>query len=108
MRNTFLLVFRVRRRRRPRKFRNTRAVKRCRKIMKANRPRLVMEEIKLQRKRWPVPDASGVWHRPALSLQHALFHYQSGAVGLPDFPTAFYGPGVSEFSWPSPTPDAED
>src|SRR5713226_5286209 len=46
-------------------------------------------------------DASGVWHRSALSLQHDLFHYQSGAAGLHNFPTAFYGAGVSEFSWPS-------
>jgi len=53
-------------------------------------------------------DASGVWHRSALSLQHDLFHYQSGAAGLHNFPTAFYGAGVSEFSWPSPAPDAED
>ena len=41
-------------------------------------------------------------------MQHDFFHYQSGAVGLHDFPSAFYGAGVSEFSWPSPTTDAED
>src|SRR5258706_8969192 len=53
-------------------------------------------------------DASGLWNGAALSLQHDLCHHQSGAVGLHDFPTAFYGAGVSEFSWPSAAPDAED
>jgi transposase len=53
-------------------------------------------------------DARGLGNGSALSLQHDLFHYQPGAVGFHDFPTAFYGAGVSEFSWPSPTPDAED
>jgi DDE superfamily endonuclease len=53
-------------------------------------------------------DASGLWNGPALSLQHDLFHHQSGAVGLHDFPTAFYGAGVSEFSWLSAAPDVED
>jgi hypothetical protein len=63
IRNTLLLVFRVRRSRRPRKFRNTRAVKRWRKTMNANRPRLVIEEIMLHRKRCPVPNTTGVCPR---------------------------------------------
>jgi hypothetical protein len=48
--NTFFLVLR-RQARETRKFKNTRAVKRCGKIMKANRPRLVIAEIMLQRNR---------------------------------------------------------
>ena len=41
-------------------------------------------------------------------MQHDLFDHQSGAVGLHDFPSAFHGAGVSEFSRPSPATDAED
>jgi hypothetical protein len=37
-----------------------------------------------------------------------FFHHQPGAVGLHDFPSAFHRTGVSEFSWSSPAPDAED
>jgi len=41
-------------------------------------------------------------------MQHDLFHHQSGAVSFHDFPSAFHGEGVSEFSGPSPAIDAED
>jgi len=58
--------------------------------------------------RTPRADAGRIWHRPAFSLQHDLFDHQSGAIVLHDFPAAFHGAGVSEFSQPTAAPDAED
>jgi transposase len=37
-----------------------------------------------------------------------LFDHESGAIVLHDFPSAFHGAGVSEFSQPTAAPDAEN
>ena len=53
-------------------------------------------------------DAGSFGHGSALSLQHDLFDHQSGAVSVHDFPSAFHGAGVSEFSRPSVALDAQE